>query len=153
MAMPLLPWLSDSEQHVDTLMRAIAAAGASSVLAGALHLRPGARQWYLDWIAAEHPGLVPGYQQLYARSSYAPASYRSTLHRRCTQAAARYGLAWDTTHAGDAGPGTRTAATGGAAVARPGAGGRAAAAAAAGAARVRRGGHADHHAPAQLALF
>ncbi|XNZ01406.1 Rv2578c family radical SAM protein [Micrococcus luteus] len=93
MAMPILPWLTDSDEQLDTLMRAVAAAGAASVLTGALHLRPGARQWYLDWIASEHPGLLDGYRRMYARSSYAPASYRAGLERRGVAAARRYGLA------------------------------------------------------------
>ncbi len=92
MAMPILPWLTDSDEQLDTLMRAIASAGASSVLTGALHLRPGARQWYLDWIAADHPELLDGYRRMYARSSYAPASYRAALERRGVAAARRYGL-------------------------------------------------------------
>ncbi|SJN15368.1 Radical SAM domain protein [Micrococcus lylae] len=92
MAMPILPWLTDGDEQLDLLMRAVAAAGASSVLTGALHLRPGARQWYLDWIAAEHPQLLDGYRRMYRRSSYAPASYRAGLERRGVAAARRYGL-------------------------------------------------------------
>ena len=92
MAMPILPWLTDGDEQLDTLMRAIASAGAASVLTGALHLRPGARQWYLDWIAADHPELLDGYRRMYARSSYAPASYRAGLERRGVAAARRYGL-------------------------------------------------------------
>ena len=57
-----------------------------------LHLRPGARQWYLDWIAGEHPELLEGYRTLYARGSYAAPSYRKALGRRTTAAARRHGL-------------------------------------------------------------
>lgn len=92
MAMPLLPWLTDSEGQLEELMAALAGAGATSVMAGALHLRPGARQWYLQWIEQEHPGLLGGYRQLYGRSSYAPASYRKALSRRSIAAAQRHGL-------------------------------------------------------------
>ena len=41
-----------------------------------LHLRPGAREWFLAWLAREHPELVPRYRQLYARGAYVPAEYR-----------------------------------------------------------------------------
>ncbi|QCU77769.1 radical SAM protein [Citricoccus sp. SGAir0253] len=92
MAMPLLPWLTDSERQLEELMAVLAGAGARSVLAGALHLRPGARQWYLDWIAAEHPELLEGYRSLYARGAYAAPSYRSALGRRAGAAARRHGL-------------------------------------------------------------
>ncbi|MEO4039508.1 Rv2578c family radical SAM protein [Micrococcaceae bacterium Sec6.3] len=92
MAMPLLPWLTDSEGQIDALMRAVAGAGAAHALAGALHLRPGAREWYLAWIGRDHPHLLEGYRQMYARSSYAPAAYRRTLARSAAEAARRHGL-------------------------------------------------------------
>ena len=126
MAMPVLPWLTDSEQQLDQLMAALASAGARSALAGALHLRPGARQWYLDWIAAEHPGLLAGYRSLYARSAYAPPSYRKALARRAAAAARRHGLEHSGAHRITAPDGDRpgragapSAATGSGAAARP----------------------------------
>jgi DNA repair photolyase len=98
MAMPLLPWLTDSDRNLEDLMGALAGAGAHAVLAGALHLRPGARQWYLDWIEAEHPELLAGYRHLYARGAYAPPSYRKALGRRAAAAARRHGLERDGAH-------------------------------------------------------
>ena len=92
MAMPLLPWLTDSDSAVDHLMSAVASAGAQSALAGALHLRPGAREWYLSWISEQHPQLLDGYRQLYRHGSYAPASYRRALARRTAQIIRRHGL-------------------------------------------------------------
>ena len=93
MAMPLLPWLTDGDREIDALMRALADAGAARVMPGALHLRPGAKEWYLDWIRREHPDLLAGYEQMYARSAYAPESYRRMLTRVAGEAAARHGLA------------------------------------------------------------
>jgi len=93
MAMPLLPWLTDGDREIDALMRALADAGAARVMPGALHLRPGAKEWYLDWIRREHPDLLAGYEQMYARSAYAPESYRRMLTRMAGEAAARHGLA------------------------------------------------------------
>ncbi|MEO9249032.1 Rv2578c family radical SAM protein [Citricoccus nitrophenolicus] len=98
MAMPLLPWLTDSDRQLEDLMAALAGAGARNVLAGALHLRPGARQWYLRWIEQDHPGLLEGYRQLYGRGSYAPVSYRKALSRRAIAAAQRHGLHRDGAH-------------------------------------------------------
>lgn len=92
MAMPLLPWLTDSPAQLDALMRALAGAGAAHALGGALHLRPGAREWYLEWIDREHPHLSAGYRQMYARSAYAPQAYRRTLARAAAEAARRHGL-------------------------------------------------------------
>ncbi|MGO1561477.1 MAG: Rv2578c family radical SAM protein [Actinomycetaceae bacterium] len=80
--MPILPWLTDSERQLDAALAQIAEAGAARVAYGALHLRPGAREWFLGWIDREHPRLAAGYRRFYGRDSYAPAAYRKQLARR-----------------------------------------------------------------------
>jgi DNA repair photolyase len=82
MAMPILPWLSDSDEALDRLFGSLAAAGATGVSAGALHLRPGAREWYMTWLAKEHPQLVGKYRRLYGRGTYASQEYRTWLSGR-----------------------------------------------------------------------
>jgi DNA repair photolyase len=56
--MPILPHLTDSIPSLDHALAQIRDAGAVRVVFGALHLRPGAKQWFLQWIAREHPELV-----------------------------------------------------------------------------------------------
>ncbi|MPV36318.1 Rv2578c family radical SAM protein [Georgenia subflava] len=92
LAMPILPWLTDSEEQLDALFGALAEAGAADVTVGALHLRPGAREWYLAWLAREYPALVPRYRTLYGRGSYAPADYRTWLAERAGKARRRHGF-------------------------------------------------------------
>jgi len=58
---------------------AAVAAGARSISSVLLHLRPGVREEFLPWLARAHPEQMPRYQQLYARSSYAPKSSRDRL--------------------------------------------------------------------------
>ncbi|MCG2620311.1 Rv2578c family radical SAM protein [Arthrobacter sp. I2-34] len=82
MAMPVLPWLTDSDTHLDELFGRLAAAGASRVTAGALHLRPGSREWFLQWLARDYPQLVDRYRQLYAGGTYASKEYRQWLAGR-----------------------------------------------------------------------
>jgi DNA repair photolyase len=92
MAMPILPWLTDSEEHLDALMGKLARAGATGVTAGALHLRPGTREWFMGWLERTHPQLVGRYRRLYAKGAYAPAEYRAWLGRRLAAAKARHGF-------------------------------------------------------------
>ncbi|HIZ36348.1 MAG TPA: intein-containing Rv2578c family radical SAM protein [Candidatus Ruania gallistercoris] len=92
MAMPVLPWLTDSEEHLDALMGAVAEAGGAWVTVGALHLRPGAREWFLAWLEREFPELVPKYQVLYGRGSYASAEYRDWLAGRVRRLRRRHGF-------------------------------------------------------------
>src|SRR3954464_9643440 len=89
---PVLPGLTDDEESLDAAIGAIARAGASGVTVLALHLRPGAREWFLAWLAREHPELVPRYQQLYRRGAYVPAEYKDWLSRRVAPIVARHGL-------------------------------------------------------------
>jgi hypothetical protein len=58
-----------------------------------LHLRPGAREWFGRWLAAEYPALVPRYRELYARGSYVQKAYRERLGERVAPLLRRHGLA------------------------------------------------------------
>ncbi|WP_241037865.1 Rv2578c family radical SAM protein [Blastococcus litoris] len=89
---PVLPGLTDDVASLDSALAAIAAAGAHGVTVIPLHLRPGAREWFMDWLSREHPELVPRYQQLYARRAYVPAEYRTWLARRVAPLLAQHGL-------------------------------------------------------------
>ncbi|PZS08621.1 MAG: radical SAM protein [Acidimicrobiales bacterium] len=89
---PILPFLSDSDEQLESTIAAIAAAGARSVTALPLHLRTGAREWYFQWLGKHHSTLVPQYKQLYARGAYVPAGYREQLQRRVERLARRYEL-------------------------------------------------------------
>ena len=91
--MPVLPYLTDSTQQLDDALSAIAGAGAHRIVYGALHLRPGAREWYLEWLRNHRPDVVDAYTGMYARSAYAPQAYRRMLARRIRPLIARHGLA------------------------------------------------------------
>jgi len=89
---PVLPFLSDSPGQLDATVREIAAAGAAHVSPIVLHLRPGAREWYLRWLAERHPELVPRYRALYGTSAYAPRGYQQHITEQVRQLAERYGV-------------------------------------------------------------
>lgn len=99
---PILPGLSDDDESIEATVAAIAAAGAASVTPMALHLRPGAREWYARWLAREFPHLVPRYRQLYRAGAYAPQAYQRELTARVRMAARRHGL-----HGGERGDSRR----------------------------------------------
>jgi DNA repair photolyase len=89
---PVLPFLSDSPEQLRETVRAIAATGATSVTPLVLHLRPGAREWYMAWLARFHPHLVRRYEALYAGGSYAPRWYQRRITRRVHEFAAEFGM-------------------------------------------------------------
>jgi DNA repair photolyase len=91
--MPVLPHLTDSIAAIDDALRRIRAAGASRVVYGALHLRPGVKPWFMRWLEREHPELVSSYLGLYpGTSSYAPKGYRAWLAKRVRPLMRVYGL-------------------------------------------------------------
>jgi DNA repair photolyase len=56
--MPILPFLTDSRDHLERAMKQVADAGGTSVVYSALHLRPGTKEWFMGWLGREHPELV-----------------------------------------------------------------------------------------------
>jgi DNA repair photolyase len=89
---PVLPRLTDSTEQLDELLAAIAEAGATGVTVLPLHLRPGAREWFAEWLRREHPNLVPAYREIYANGSYANRRYRRWLGERVGPLLRRHGL-------------------------------------------------------------
>jgi DNA repair photolyase len=89
---PVLPGLTDGRDQLDAAIGAIAAAGATGVTVIPLHLRPGAREWFMGWLGRAHPDLVPRYEQLYSRRTYVPAQYRTWLSQRVAPLLAMHGL-------------------------------------------------------------
>lgn len=92
MAMPILPWLTDGDESLDQLFGALAAAGATGVSAGPLYLRPGSREWFMQWLSAHHPRLVSRYEGLYSSGSYASREYRDWLSGRIRVFRRKHGL-------------------------------------------------------------
>jgi DNA repair photolyase len=93
MVAPVLPLLTDSVEALDALLARIAAAGAAGATVLALHLRPGAREWFHAWLARERPELLAAYERLYRRGAYVDPAYRRSLAERVAPLLRRYGLA------------------------------------------------------------
>jgi DNA repair photolyase len=89
---PVLPFLSDSPSQLEATVRQIAAAGAAHVSPIVLHLRPGAREWYLRWLGEQHPELLPRYRGLYGTRAYAPRAYQRHITEQVRQLAGRHGV-------------------------------------------------------------
>lgn len=89
---PILPGLSDTDEAIEATVAAIAESGATGVTPLALHLRPGAREWYAAWLGRHHPNLVGRYRELYGTGSYLPKVYQREISARVRSAARRYGL-------------------------------------------------------------
>ncbi|MFX4292380.1 Rv2578c family radical SAM protein [Streptomyces bohaiensis] len=89
---PVVPFLGDAPDQLRATVRAVAAAGAVSVTPLALHLRPGAREWFLRWLEEHHPQLLPSYRGLYGDGAYAPRWYQRRVTGQVHELAAEYGI-------------------------------------------------------------
>ena len=78
--MPILPYLTDTKDHLERALEQLLVAGATSVMYSALHLRQGARQWFMQWLESNHPGLVDRYRA---------CTRRVRMRRRSTGAGSR----------------------------------------------------------------
>ncbi|WP_152176251.1 SPL family radical SAM protein, partial [Mycobacterium tuberculosis] len=91
--MPIMPHLTDSLAAIDDALRRIKAAGARSVIYGALHLRPGVKPWFFQWLGENRPDLVSSYRGLYPGASVeAPKPYRQWLAKRARPLIRMHGL-------------------------------------------------------------
>jgi DNA repair photolyase len=89
---PVLPFLTDSPAQLEATVRRAAEAGAAHVSPIVLHLRPGAREWFLRWLGETHPELIDRYGELYGGGAYAPKSYQQQISDQVAVLAARYGV-------------------------------------------------------------
>jgi len=79
---PVLPGISDDPAQLRATVAAAVEAGARSIGHVPLHLGPGIKQHFLDWIRSNRPGLVPLYGDLYSgKGKQAAATYRARLGR------------------------------------------------------------------------
>ncbi|GAA4502273.1 intein-containing Rv2578c family radical SAM protein [Actinoallomurus oryzae] len=89
---PIVPYLTDTPRQLEAAVRRIAEAGASSVSAIVLHLRPGAREWFMRWLRECRPELVAPYERLYGRGAYAPKDYQRRISAKVAELAEKHGI-------------------------------------------------------------
>lgn len=88
----VIPFLGDSPEQLRATVRAVAAAGATSVTPLVLHLRPGAREWFTAWLARHHPRLLRRYDALYGGGTYVPRWYQRRITGMVHEFADEYGI-------------------------------------------------------------
>jgi DNA repair photolyase len=109
---PIVPYLSDSPGQLAAAVRAAAAAGAVHVTPIVLHLRPGAREWFLGWLRQAHPELVPRYAELYGRGAYPRKDYQARVTGQVRDLAEHFGVGRGAGRPGGGTPRGRGAAAG-----------------------------------------
>jgi DNA repair photolyase len=70
---PILPGLSDAPAQLAAVVREARAAGARTIWASVVHLRPGVREHFLEALAHDWPEQVERYESLFGTRAYLPA--------------------------------------------------------------------------------
>ncbi|NND03834.1 MAG: radical SAM protein [Acidimicrobiia bacterium] len=79
---PVLPGISDSPDQLYATLKAAVDAGAVSIGHVPLHLGPGVKEHFVDWIVGHRPDLLPMYEDLYSgKGKQAAVKYRTWLGR------------------------------------------------------------------------
>ncbi|HKI40124.1 MAG TPA: radical SAM protein [Acidimicrobiales bacterium] len=86
---PILPGLSDRDDQITAVVEACVEAGAVSVSAVPLHLRPGVREHYLAWLQEVRPDLSSMYERLFQKGSYQAATEQARVSRLVAEAGQR----------------------------------------------------------------
>ncbi len=89
---PIIPFITDTDEILERTVKLIAKAGATHVGPVVLHLRMGAREWFMKWLQENRPDLVGKYEELYRRGAYAPKDFQEELTERVHELAKRYGV-------------------------------------------------------------
>jgi DNA repair photolyase len=71
---PILPGLSDAPEQLAAVVREARAAGARTIWASVVHLRPGVREHFLEALARDWPEQVERYEALFGTRAYLPAA-------------------------------------------------------------------------------
>src|SRR6185437_9835629 len=90
--MPVLPAITDGDDALEDLVKAVTERGASYVNACALRLRSSARARYLPFIEQEFPHLAKRYWATYAFDHKVSDTYSQRLKRRMTELCGKFGV-------------------------------------------------------------
>jgi DNA repair photolyase len=89
---PILPGLTDDEEHLDEVLGACAEAGVGYAVPIVLHVRTSIREHFMPWVQETYPWLYPRYVELYGKRAYAPKAYQQEVAERFARLRLRHGL-------------------------------------------------------------
>ena len=89
--MPIIPYITDSEENFDRIFAAANDANVHYVLTGALYLRGATRAWFLDFIKREFTDVYYKLIELYKKGS-ASKEYKDDLYKKVNFLRAKYKL-------------------------------------------------------------
>ncbi|HKP17526.1 MAG TPA: radical SAM protein [Gaiellaceae bacterium] len=89
---PILPGISDAPEQLEEVVRAARQAGATSVWANVLFLRPGTREHFLESLARDWPEELDRYEQLYSSRAYLAKPQVEPVRKLVSELRAKHGI-------------------------------------------------------------
>jgi DNA repair photolyase len=89
---PILPGISDRPDQLERVVRAAREAGATSIWANVLYLRPGTREHFLEALARDWPEELERYEQLYGNRAYLPRKLGEPVRALVAELRAKHGI-------------------------------------------------------------
>jgi DNA repair photolyase len=89
---PILPGITDFPKDLERVVCAAAAAGAMSVAAIPLFLKPCSAKIFIPFLQENFPRLVPLYKARYADRAFLPLNYRKRISALVSKLCRRYGI-------------------------------------------------------------
>jgi DNA repair photolyase len=89
---PILPGITDSPKDLESVVQAAAAAGAISVAAIALFLKPCSAKVFMPFLQEHFPHLVPLYKLRYANRAFLPDDYRKRISMLVSKLCRKHGI-------------------------------------------------------------
>jgi DNA repair photolyase len=89
---PILPGISDSPAQLEDVVRAAREAGATSIWANVLYLKPGTREHFLEALASDWPEELDRYERLYASRAYLPKAEVEPVRTLVAELRNRHGI-------------------------------------------------------------
>ena len=108
---PILPGLSDRPEQLAEVVKAVRAAGATSVWANLLYLKPGTREHFLEALARDWPEELERYERLYAKRAYLARAEVDPVREQVRSLAREHGVRDRRRQPLDASSGARAADT------------------------------------------
>lgn len=95
-AIPILPFISDTEEELEKIISVTREHGADYILIGGLTLfgnaKADSKTLYYKFLERYDPALLPKYEELYGNNFYAPYSYQDKLKQRAKKLCEKYAI-------------------------------------------------------------
>jgi len=95
-AIPVLPYISDSEESLEMIIASAKEHEADYVLVGGLtlfgHGIADSKTLFYKFLLKYDPSLVPKYEQLYGSNYYPPFHYQDLLKEKARKICSKYGI-------------------------------------------------------------